>query len=197
MSSVIRAVTTLEGLRALAHPTRLALLDLLRVQSALTASQCATLLGLTPKVCSYHLHILAAQGLVEPATVEGTSLRERPWQRATWETDVPLEDVPTDDPELGEAQEQFMRVRLQRDQGLLQEFVAMHDQSHAGWNTSVTMHSRTALMSPAELCAWGLEVESITREHVRRAELASSEAQEPVRLILYGFPQIMPRGRRS
>ncbi|GIG69172.1 winged helix-turn-helix domain-containing protein [Phytomonospora endophytica] len=190
-------MTTLAGLRALAHPTRLALLDLLRVQGTLTASQCATLLSLTPKVCSYHLHILAAQGLVEPAIMEGTSLRERPWQRATWETDVPLEDTPTDDPELEEAQGQFMRVRLQRDQDLLQDYVTLHDESHAGWNSSVTMYSRTALMSPAELCAWGLEVEAITREHVRRAELASSDAQEPVRLILNGFPQIMPRGRRS
>lgn len=197
MSSTIRAVTTLEGLRALAHPTRLALLDLLRVRDTLTASEGATLLGLTPKTCSYHLRILAAQGLVEPAVVEGASLRERHWRRATPETDVPLADAPTDDPETGKAQEQFMRVRLHRDQALLQEFVATHDERHAGWNTSVTMHSRTALMSPAELSAWGREVESITREHVRRAELASSEAQEPVRLILYGFPQTMPGGRQS
>lgn len=197
MSSTTRSVTTLEGLRALAHPTRLALLDLLRVRDTLTASESATLLGLTPKTCSYHLRILAAQGLVEPAVVEGASLRERPWRRATGETDVPLEEMPTDDPELETAQEQFMRVRLHRDQALLQEFVARHDERHAGWNSSVTMHSRTALMSPAELHAWGLEVESITRKHVRRAELASSEAQEPVRLILYGFPQTVPGGTQA
>lgn len=197
MSSTTRSVATLEGLRALAHPTRLALLDLLRVRDTLTASESATLLGLTPKTCSYHLRILAAQGLVEPAVVAGASLRERPWRRATRETDVPLEDVSTDDPELETAQEQFVRVRLHRDQALLQEFVARRDAHHAGWNSSVTMHSRTALMSPAELHAWGREVESITREHVRRAELASSEAQEPVRLILYGFPQTMPGGGQA
>ncbi|WSZ61998.1 helix-turn-helix domain-containing protein [Streptomyces canus] len=197
MSSVIKSVTTREGLRALAHPTRLDLLDLLRVHSALTASQCGALLGLSPKTCSYHLRVLAGQDLIEPADVQGATGRERHWQRASWENDVPLEDTPTDDPELDEAHGQFMHVRLQHDHRLLQKFVTAHSNSQAGWKPAVTLYSRTVLMSPDELYAWGVEVASITREHVRRAEQQASKVQRPVRLMLYGFPQDMAEERRS
>ena len=58
MSSVFPGVA---ALRALAHPARLDLLDLLRVHERLTAAECARLLGTSTKSCSYHLGILAGR----------------------------------------------------------------------------------------------------------------------------------------
>jgi DNA-binding transcriptional ArsR family regulator len=63
-------------LRALAHPVRFALLDLL-AEGPLTASQCAEHLGETPANCSYHLRQLAKFGHVH--RVEGGHGRERYW----------------------------------------------------------------------------------------------------------------------
>ncbi|WP_062306161.1 ArsR/SmtB family transcription factor [Demequina subtropica] len=73
----VREITDPRELRALAHPVRFALLDLLS-EGPLTASQCAERLGQTPANCSYHLRQLAKYGHVLPA--EGGKGRERPWR---------------------------------------------------------------------------------------------------------------------
>jgi predicted ArsR family transcriptional regulator len=70
------------ALRALAHPTRLALVGLLRRHGPLTATQAAVHVGESPSSCSFHLRQLAKWGLVEEAG--GGSGRQRPW-RATAE----------------------------------------------------------------------------------------------------------------
>ena len=80
MSSV--SLPGVAALRALAHPARLDLLDLLRVHERLTAAECARLLGTSTKSCSYHLGILAGQGMVARVAEPGADGRERPWHRA-------------------------------------------------------------------------------------------------------------------
>lgn len=71
-----RRVSDPKELRALAHPVRFALLDLL-AEGPLTASQCAERLGETPANCSYHLRQLAKFGHVH--RVAGGRGRERYW----------------------------------------------------------------------------------------------------------------------
>lgn len=73
-------ITDPRALRALAHPTRLALVTLLRRAGPLTATQAGARLGQSPASCSFHLRQLAKWGLVEEAG--GGRGRERPW-RAT------------------------------------------------------------------------------------------------------------------
>ena len=73
------------ALRALAHPTRLKLVGLLRLQGPLTATQAARELGETPQRCTFHLGQLAKYGLVEEAgEAAGASARGglRPRSRA-------------------------------------------------------------------------------------------------------------------
>ena len=73
-----RRVTDPATLRVLAHPVRLALLDLLVSGGAHTATQAAEVLGQTPSNCSWHLRKLAAHGFVrEVSDVPG---RHRPWR---------------------------------------------------------------------------------------------------------------------
>jgi DNA-binding transcriptional ArsR family regulator len=67
-------------LRALAHPTRIDLLELLGREGELTATQAGHALGLTPANCSYHLRQLARHGFVREAEGSG---RNRPWQLAS------------------------------------------------------------------------------------------------------------------
>src|SRR4051794_27237968 len=73
-------LTDPRALRALAHPTRLQLVGLLRQEGPLTATQAGERLGESPASCSFHLRQLAKWGLVEEAG--GGRGRERPW-RAT------------------------------------------------------------------------------------------------------------------
>lgn len=76
-------LTDPRALRALAHPTRLALVGLLRRSGPLTATRAAEQVGESPSSCSFHLRQLARWGLVEDAG--GGTGRERPW-RATAES---------------------------------------------------------------------------------------------------------------
>jgi DNA-binding transcriptional ArsR family regulator len=71
-------LTDPRALRALAHPTRLELVGLLRQEGPLTATQAGERIGESPSSCSFHLRQLAKWGLVEEAG--GGRGRERPWQ---------------------------------------------------------------------------------------------------------------------
>src|SRR5919202_5689667 len=65
-------------IRALAHPLRLALLQLLLVRGPLTATQAGEALGESPASASFHLRTLAKYGYVEGAGA-GPG-RRRPWR---------------------------------------------------------------------------------------------------------------------
>src|SRR3954449_8654310 len=73
-------LTDPRAMRALAHPTRLALLDHLHAVGHATATECAAVVGDSPSSCSYHLRALAKWGFVEEG--KGGAGRERPWRAA-------------------------------------------------------------------------------------------------------------------
>jgi DNA-binding transcriptional ArsR family regulator len=106
------------AMRALAHPTRLALLDHLHSAGSATATECAVHVGESPSSCSYHLRALAHWGFVEEA--EGGAGRERPWQaRATrieFPSGGPEATVLRD--ELVGRQQQRLRAALAGEHGL-------------------------------------------------------------------------------
>lgn len=64
-------------LRALAHPIRLRILDVVRERQSATATEVASAIGESVASCSYHLRILAKYGFIQP--VERRSGREKPW----------------------------------------------------------------------------------------------------------------------
>jgi DNA-binding transcriptional ArsR family regulator len=74
-------VSDARELRALAHPVRMLLLELLGLHRSLTATQASKLVGGSPTSVAYHLRTLAKYGYVEEA--EGGTGRERPWRAKT------------------------------------------------------------------------------------------------------------------
>ncbi|MGW5285380.1 winged helix-turn-helix domain-containing protein [Streptomyces collinus] len=54
-------------MRALSHPVRLALIEVLTVHGALTATEAGKLIEESPTTCSFHLRQLAKYGFVEEA----------------------------------------------------------------------------------------------------------------------------------
>ncbi|GAB4086744.1 helix-turn-helix domain-containing protein [Myceligenerans cantabricum] len=68
------------ALRALAHPLRLRILDLLSTRGSLTASKLGEIVGESSGSTSYHLRQLAKHGLVQEIEGKGTT-RERWWER--------------------------------------------------------------------------------------------------------------------
>jgi Helix-turn-helix domain len=74
------------ALRALAHPLRWQLLDLLGSEGSATATRCSEVLGESVASCSYHLGMLAKYGYIEE--VPGRTGREKPWRPASTRQDL-------------------------------------------------------------------------------------------------------------
>ncbi|HEY6277905.1 MAG TPA: helix-turn-helix domain-containing protein [Streptosporangiaceae bacterium] len=69
------------ALRALAHPLRWQLIDLIGSETTATATRCAEVLGESVASCSYHLGILGKYGYIE--LVPGQAGKEKPWRLAS------------------------------------------------------------------------------------------------------------------
>ncbi|MET4224633.1 ArsR/SmtB family transcription factor [Oerskovia enterophila] len=80
-----------DALKALSHPLRIQILDLLGHHSALTASGLAELLGESSGATSYHLRQLERHGFVQEVPGRGTA-RERWWERAPGGFTIELPD---------------------------------------------------------------------------------------------------------
>lgn len=65
-------------LRALAHPLRWKLIDVVSSEGEATVSRCSEVLGESVATCSYHLSILGKYGYLEQ--VRDRPGRERPWR---------------------------------------------------------------------------------------------------------------------
>ena len=90
----LRRLRRPEQLRALAHPRRLQIMDLLIAEGPRTASQCAVQLGDSAASCSYHLRQLARFGFVEEA--EGGHGRNRPWRWVPLGNRIDAGDTPAE-----------------------------------------------------------------------------------------------------
>ncbi|MGH3757315.1 ArsR/SmtB family transcription factor [Actinophytocola sp.] len=78
MAEALPRITDPKALRALAHPLRWQLLEIVGREGTATATQCAQETGESVANCSYHLNTLAKYGYVEKA--EGGQGREKPWR---------------------------------------------------------------------------------------------------------------------
>lgn len=79
--SSLRRITDAQTMRALSHPVRLALIELLSLEGPLTATEASERLGESPTTCSFHLRQLARYGFVEEAGA-GPG-RNRPWKMSS------------------------------------------------------------------------------------------------------------------
>ena len=181
-----RTRSDLAALRAIAHPTRRAILSLLQEHTTLTATESARLLGVSAKACSYHLAVLADQHLVEEVAAAG---RNRPWRRVGPTTEDPSGRVADD---LVRGSRARLHARVRRDDQLIgtaSDAIARAAQDPA-WSDAVTVHTHVASMNAAEIADWAEDVERLTRRHVRRAagDASTAPARSPVQLLFVGFP---------
>ncbi len=98
---------TTAALRALAHPTRLRMLGMLRIDGPATATGLATRLGLNTGQTSYHLRQLAQHGLVVDDDERGNG-RDR-WWRAAHQSTILGDGLP-EKPEDMEAMDAYMQA---------------------------------------------------------------------------------------
>ncbi len=78
----LRQVSDARTMRALAHPVRIALLEMLSLEGAMTATEIGERISESPTTCSFHLRQLAKYGFVEEAG--GGKGRARRSVTASW-----------------------------------------------------------------------------------------------------------------
>ncbi|WP_285725562.1 ArsR/SmtB family transcription factor [Psychromicrobium xiongbiense] len=103
------------ALKALAHPLRVRIFDLLSSHGPQTASSLAALVGETSGATSYHLRALAAHHLIQEVPGRGTG-RERWWERPQGKITFPDPDETTTPANRAAAQivtSEFFRLRHQ------------------------------------------------------------------------------------
>jgi DNA-binding transcriptional ArsR family regulator len=135
-------------LRALAHPVRIALLELLIGSGPHTATEAGARLGETPANASFHLRTLARYGLVEEVP-GGRRGRQRPWQATVSGVQI---DTVEDDAEFDLATGELAHVVLMREADRLREWFARRSAESREWRDAPFMSgSRILYVTPAEL----------------------------------------------
>ena len=170
-------------LRALAHPVRLDLLYLLEREGQLTAGRAADLLGLTPKVCSYHLNQLSSYGIVEETgTGKG---RSRPWRLAI--NGLSYVHDPNEQATTRRSADAFAKTMLARDSQLIDSFIdGRHRLPHA-WRNVSTLSSTPLRLTPGQLRELGQELTRLV-DRYRTIAAEPDTDTHPAHISVYAIP---------
>ena len=169
------------GMRALAHPVRLAILRRLRQDGASTATRLAPDVGASPSVTSWHLRHLAEHGLVEDAPVPSRG-RQRWWQAVGRGFRF---DVDPADPDASE----LLRDALERSEGDLVGEWARLTRPHleVEWLAAASRRNQ-GLVASAELRALDDAIEQLLAPLALRAPADAPPGARRARLLLHILP---------
>lgn len=149
-------------MRALAHPARLAVLDLLLAGRTGTATEFAQVCGLSPSAMSYHLRALAKIGLIEEAPSEGDG-RERRWKAASMQLDV--DAGPDASPEALEAETALLSAFLVREEAQARNWLERRRDEPEEWVSAVALNEMWLVVTSDELARINREVTAIVRPY--------------------------------
>lgn len=171
------------ALRALAHPLRLQLLEVLRRDGPRKVTALAEAVRQSPAVTSYHLGQLRQQGYIQPREDLAANGRERWWQASDeirWSSANTTEAADGPDSVL---------VRMQAAQAT--QFVAeRHSRWSSPWQESSTISSYQLRLTPEELARFHAEFsELFKRYRARPPGLGDPATAEDVAVFLNAFPR--------
>jgi hypothetical protein len=171
------------ALRALTHPLRWKLIDLLVSEATVTVTRCAQVLGESTASCSYHLGMLAKYGYIEP--VPGQHGRERPWRLANPEETLSVSSAELDT-EGAMASEAVAEAFLDHQVAWLKDRLRRRDLEPAEWHPVEQLVAETAWLTAEEMKRVRGQLVEIMVSHAHRAGNPASrpEGAREVRLFL-------------
>jgi DNA-binding MarR family transcriptional regulator len=133
-----------KAMRALAHPLRFDLIELLGRLGPATAAECARRLGTSQASCSFHLRQLAKYGFVEEAE-PGEDQRKRPWRLVDTDQSWSADEHPV-------AARELERVFVEREAVRLLDYVTeRRERLGEQWREASFLGGVTAPMTAAGL----------------------------------------------
>jgi DNA-binding transcriptional ArsR family regulator len=179
---------TPRGMRALAHPVRLAILSQLQRHGPSTATALAPIVGATPSVTSWHLRHLAEHGLVRDADVAGDG-RQRWWEAAS----RGIRYAPPDDPADDDAYRMLSKVMRADAEKLPREWARhVEPQLEGEWLALSGLASTRILATADELAQIEQQMESILTPYVLRKDDPDDrpDGVRSVRVLRYVLPDL-------
>lgn len=152
-------ITDARRVRALAHPVRLDLLEVLG-DGERTATECAEATGETVANCSYHLRTLAKYGYIVAGTPRG---REKPWRLVSRSRDIRPDH---DDPTSVAAVRAMADLALDRAIDHAKSWLDRIADEDAQWVDASTISTTTTWATVEEFAAISSALQHIT-EHLR------------------------------
>jgi predicted ArsR family transcriptional regulator len=182
----LRDVSDLASLRALSHPVRIALLELIGIEGQLTATAAGERLGETPGNCSFHLRQLAKHGFVEEAG--GGRGRARPWKITQLGMSISGRDG---DPETRIAADALVELISSRQLARLETWRRTHLSYSTAWRDAAIASQTLAWLTVEELERVNEEITdlllSLDRERLTDPARRPPGAR-PVELLAFGYP---------
>jgi DNA-binding transcriptional ArsR family regulator len=176
------------GMRALAHPTRLAILSRLQSRGASTATALAEHVGATPSVTSWHLRHLAAHGLVRDAEVQ-TDGRQRWWEAVG----TGFRFTPGDEASL-DAASLLSRVMMEQAADLPDRWARdVEPLLEVQWRRWAGLSNTTIELTADELAQVESAIEQLLAPYVlRKGEQQTTPGARRVRMMRYVLPEAPP-----
>jgi predicted transcriptional regulator len=137
-------LTDAKAMRAVAHPVRMALIELFGYHETLTATQASELLGESPANCAFHLRTLAKYGFLREAG--GGKGRERPWTLTNRTVSI-TEDQP--DAQAALAAGELTRLWLERWIDRARSYFNVRNEM-TGWEEASGWSNRHVFLTPEE-----------------------------------------------
>lgn len=173
-------------LRAIAHPLRMRMLGLLRLEGPATATSLAARLGESSGTTSWHLRQLAEHGFIEEDTEQGNR-RDRWWRAVHQFTRVRSENF-LDDPSDTGALATFLFEAAAIYYRNATNFVAQLQSWGREWVEAADMSDRQLSLTPPELAELRKELHDVVARYDREPE--PGDAVVTVQLEL--FPRSGP-----
>jgi DNA-binding transcriptional ArsR family regulator len=159
-------ITDPRTMRAMAHPARVEIMEhLSSTGEAVTATDMARVVGLSPSATSYHLRELARYGLVELAPSRGDA-RERVWRStsANWS----LEPGTSSSPDVRAAERALLDVYLTRNYARVREWLERIHTESPEWRDASMISDQMLLLTAEELRTVGEALRAALAPYSRR-----------------------------
>lgn len=175
-------------MRAMAHPMRLRIIGMLRVDGPATVGMLAERTGEAAGSVSYHVATLARHGFVEPAPELARDRRERWWRAAhqvtSWRTEEFL-----DDPERHAASDALRRAVLDSYHRELLDALEAEATLEPEWVAASDTSDGEARLTLAEFRELSAELAAVREKWWARGR-EPREGTRSVRWITHVFPRV-------
>ena len=180
----------MESLKALAHPLRVQILDVLSTYGAQTASGLAERLGESSGATSYHLRQLERHDFVREVEGRGTA-RERWWERVPGGLELDHASLPSTAAARA-AHDLVLRQWQRTRESLLDDFLAHGDDVlPKRWLEASMVSTANARLTSDQLKALTQELQAVVDRHIDRYQHQKNDpvpGARPVQIQLNGFP---------